>query len=64
MQSKDWRFSTGEIVSDSLLNNPLFGWAENSYASQTIDNLVSSLTPLLSQNLHTNTFFQKYMTVF
>ena len=64
MQSKDWGFSTGKIVSESLLNSPLFGWAENSDASQTIENLVSSLTPLLSQNLHTNPFFQKYMTVF
>ena len=64
MQSKDWGFSIGKIVFVSLLNRPLFGWAENSDASQTIENLVSSLTPMLSQKLHTNPFFQKYMTVF
>jgi hypothetical protein len=64
MQSKDWGFSTGKIVSDSLLNSPLFGWTKRSNASQTVENLVSSLTPLLSQNLHTNPFFQKYMIVF
>ena len=34
MQSKDWEFSTCKIVSDNLLNSPLFGWAENSDASQ------------------------------
>ena len=33
MQSKDWGFSTGEIVSEGLLNSPLFGWVENSDAS-------------------------------
>ena len=64
MQSKDWGFNIGKIVSDSLLNSPLFGRIESSNASQTVKNLVSSLTPLLSQNLHTNPFFQKYMTVF
>jgi hypothetical protein len=64
MQSKDWGFSSGKIVSDSLLNSPLFGWTERSNASQTVENLVSSLTPLLSQKLHTNPFFQKYITVF
>jgi hypothetical protein len=48
MQSKDWRFNTDKIISDSLLNSPLFGWTERSNASQTIENLVSSLTPLLS----------------
>jgi hypothetical protein len=64
MQSKDWGFSTGKIVSDSLLNSHLFGWTERSNASQTVENLVSSLTPLLSQNLHTNPFFQKYITIF
>ena len=51
MHSKGWGFSTGKIISDSLLNAPLFGWAEHSDASQIIENLASSLTPLLSQNL-------------
>ena len=64
IQSKDWGFNIGKIVSDSLLNTYLFGWTDNPDASQTIENLVSFLTPLLSQNLHTNPFFQKYMTIF
>ena len=57
MQSKDWGFNTSKKISDSLLNSLLFGWAGNSNGSQTIENLVSSLTPLLFQNLHTNPFF-------
>ena len=65
MQSKDWGFSTGKIVFNNFLNSLLFGWAENYDAYQTIENLVSSLTHcMLSQNLHTNPFFQKYMTIF
>ena len=64
IQSKDWGFSVGKIVDTNLLSNHLFGCDTTSYSSQSIEHLTSSLTPLLSQNLTTNPFFQTHVTVF
>ena len=61
---KNWGFSVGKIVDNSLLSNLLFGCATNLDFLQLVENLASSLSPLLSQNLIILPFFQTYVTVF
>ena len=64
IQSKDWSFSVGKIVDTNLLNNHLFGCGTRLDYSQSIEHLASSLSPILSQNITTNPFFQTYVSVF
>lgn len=60
IQSKDQGFNTSKIVGTSLFNRPLLG-CEARWKS--IEDLASTLNPLLSRNLDINLSIQTYMRI-
>ena len=64
IQSRNWGFSTGQILETSLLNNPLLSWDGTIDKTTTIKELSSTVGPILAQNMHSNPLFNKYLTMF
>jgi hypothetical protein len=64
IQSRNWGFSTGQILETSLLNNPLLSWDGTTDKTATIEEYSSTIGPILVQNMHTNPQFKTYLTVF
>ena len=63
IQSRNWRFSTVEIIETSLLNSPLLSWDGTTDKIATVQELSSTIGPILAQNMQTNPQFKKYLTV-
>ena len=64
IQSRNWGFSTGQILETSLLNSPLLSWDGTTDKTATIEELSSTVGPILAQNMQSNPLFKKYLTVF
>ena len=64
IQSRNWGFSSGQIFKTSLLNSPLLSWDGTTDKTVTIEELSSTVGPILAQNMHSNPLFNKYLTVF
>ena len=64
IQSRNWKFSTGQILETSLLNSPLLSWDGITDKTATIEKLSSTIGPILAQNTHSNPQFKTYLTVF
>ena len=64
IQSRNWGFSTGLILETSLLNSPLLSWDGTTDKTATIEELSSTIGPILAQNMQSNPQFKTYLTVF
>ena len=64
IQSKNWLFSSGQILETSLLNSPLLTWDGTTDKTATIEELSFTVAPIVAQNMHSNPLFNKYLTVF
>jgi hypothetical protein len=64
IQSRNWGFSTGQILETNLLSSPLLSWDGTTDKTATIEELSSTIGPILAQNMHTNPQFKTYLTVF
>jgi hypothetical protein len=63
IESRNWGFSTGEIIETSLLNNPLLCWDGVIDRTPLVETISSSLGPILNQNMDTNPTFKDFFTV-
>jgi hypothetical protein len=64
IQSRNWGFSTGQMLETSLLNSPLLSWDGTTDKTATIEELSSTIGPNLVQNMHSNPLLNTYLTVF
>ena len=64
IQSRNWGFWTGQIFETNLLNNPLLRWDGTTVKTATIEELSSTIGPILAQNMQSNPQFKTYLTVF
>ena len=64
IQSRNWGFLTGQILETNLLNSPLLSWDGTTDITATIEELSSSIGPIVAQNMQSNPQFKTYITVF
>ncbi len=64
MQSRNWGFTTRQIIKISFFNSPLLSWDGMVDCTFIVEEINTYVGLMFSQNIQTNPWFQKYKTIF